>query len=175
MQELQETGLIPGLGRSSRGGDSNPLQYSCLGNPMDRGVWCATAHEVARISHVWVTKQNQQQGAHRCHLLFSSLWFQWVEIHLSKISTYFCPSSALWGHTADGFYLPEGDYPTPMLCSLQGDSVASEWKEILEYDWELLCCCPLPETCVGPETVILLGWAFSLEDIPHRDCPTKLL
>ena len=32
---------IPGLGRSPGGGDGNPLQYSCLGNPMDRGVWQA--------------------------------------------------------------------------------------------------------------------------------------
>jgi len=31
--------LIPGLGRSDREGNGNPLQYSCLGNPMDRGAW----------------------------------------------------------------------------------------------------------------------------------------
>ena len=37
---------IPGLGRSPGGGHGNPLQYSCLGNPMDRGVWQATAHGV---------------------------------------------------------------------------------------------------------------------------------
>ena len=34
-------GLIPGLGRSSGGGRGNPLQFSCLENPMDRGVWWA--------------------------------------------------------------------------------------------------------------------------------------
>ena len=34
--------LIPGLGRSPRGGHSNPLQYSCLENPKDRGAWQAT-------------------------------------------------------------------------------------------------------------------------------------
>ena len=32
-------GSIPGLGRASGEGNSNPLQYSCLGNPMDRGAW----------------------------------------------------------------------------------------------------------------------------------------
>ena len=37
-------GLIPGLGRSPGGGNSNPLQYSSLGNPMDRGAWWATVH-----------------------------------------------------------------------------------------------------------------------------------
>ena len=34
--------LIPGAGRSSEGGNGNPLQYSCLGKPMDRGTWQAT-------------------------------------------------------------------------------------------------------------------------------------
>jgi len=40
-------GLIPELGRSP-GGHSNPLQYSCLENPKDRGVWQATVHRVAK-------------------------------------------------------------------------------------------------------------------------------
>ena len=35
-----DTGLIPGLGRSPGGGNGNPLQCSCLENPMDRGAWC---------------------------------------------------------------------------------------------------------------------------------------
>ena len=39
-------GSIPGSGRSPGGGNGNPLQYSCLGNPMDRGAWWATAHGV---------------------------------------------------------------------------------------------------------------------------------
>ena len=34
-----KAGLIPGLGRSPEEGNDNPLQYSCLGNPMDRGAW----------------------------------------------------------------------------------------------------------------------------------------
>ena len=42
--------LIPGLGRSPREGHGNPLQYSCLGNPMDRGAWWAIAHGVAKES-----------------------------------------------------------------------------------------------------------------------------
>ena len=41
-----EVGLIPGLGRSTGEGNSNPLQYSCLGNPMDREAWWATVHGV---------------------------------------------------------------------------------------------------------------------------------
>ena len=41
-------GLISGWGRSPRGGHGNPLQYSCLQNPMDRGAWRATVHGVPR-------------------------------------------------------------------------------------------------------------------------------
>ena len=42
-----DVGLIHGLGRSPGGGHGNPLQYSCLGNPMDRGAWWAAVHGVA--------------------------------------------------------------------------------------------------------------------------------
>ena len=41
-------GLIPGLGRSPGGGHGNPLQYSCLENPMDRVTWQATVHRVTK-------------------------------------------------------------------------------------------------------------------------------
>ena len=40
--------LIPRLGKSPGEGNSNPLQYSCLGNPMDRGGWQATVHGVTK-------------------------------------------------------------------------------------------------------------------------------
>ena len=43
-----DLGSIPGLGRSPGEGNSNPLQYSCLENPMDRGAWQATVHGVAK-------------------------------------------------------------------------------------------------------------------------------
>ena len=48
-----EMGSIPGWGRSSRGGHGNPLQYSCLENPMDRGAWQATVDGVAK-SWTWL-------------------------------------------------------------------------------------------------------------------------
>ena len=43
-----DLGLIPGSGRSPGEGNGNPLQYSCLENPMDGGVWWATVHGVAK-------------------------------------------------------------------------------------------------------------------------------
>ena len=42
-------GLMPGLGRSLGEGHGNPLQYSCLENPMDSGAWRATVHGVAEL------------------------------------------------------------------------------------------------------------------------------
>ena len=45
---LRNTTSIPGSGRSPGGGHGNPPQYSCLENPMDRGAWWATVHEVAQ-------------------------------------------------------------------------------------------------------------------------------
>ena len=43
-----DTGLIPGLGRSPEEANGNPLQYSCLEKPRDRGVWQATVHGVTK-------------------------------------------------------------------------------------------------------------------------------
>ena len=43
-----DLGLILGSGRSPGEGNGNPLQYSCLGNPKDRGAWGATVHGVAK-------------------------------------------------------------------------------------------------------------------------------
>ena len=45
---LKRNRFIPGSGRSPGGGHGNPLQYSCLENPMDRGAWRATVHGVAK-------------------------------------------------------------------------------------------------------------------------------
>ena len=44
----RDLGLIPGSGRSTGEENGNPLQYSCLGNPMDRGAWQVTVYGVAK-------------------------------------------------------------------------------------------------------------------------------
>ena len=46
--DIRDLDSIPGLGRSPGGGHSNPLQYSCLENPMNRGAWQATVHRTAK-------------------------------------------------------------------------------------------------------------------------------
>ena len=44
--DAEDAGSVSGLGRSLGGGNGNPLQYSCLGNPVDKGAWWATVYRV---------------------------------------------------------------------------------------------------------------------------------
>ena len=60
--QAEDTGSIPGSGRSPGGRNSNPLQYSCLGNPMDRGAWRATVHEVTK--EMYTTKRINKSPHH---------------------------------------------------------------------------------------------------------------
>ena len=53
--DLRVTGSIPGSGRSPREGHSNPLQFSCLENPMNRGAWWAKVHRFAQ-SQIWLKR-----------------------------------------------------------------------------------------------------------------------
>ena len=53
---LGDVGLIPESGRSPGDGNGNLLQYSCLGNPMDRGAWKATVHRVTK-SQMWLNNK----------------------------------------------------------------------------------------------------------------------
>ena len=57
-----------GLGRSPGGGNGNPLQYSSLENPMDRGAWWATVHEVAKG---WARLSTHRESLQRTGLLTS--------------------------------------------------------------------------------------------------------
>ena len=53
--DTRDTGLIPESGRSPGGGNGNPLQYSCLENPMDRGAWQDTVHRITQSDMAEVT------------------------------------------------------------------------------------------------------------------------
>ena len=57
-----DSGSIPGLGTFPGGGNGNPLQYSCLENPMDRRAWWDTVHEVSKESDM--TKQLTHTHTH---------------------------------------------------------------------------------------------------------------
>ena len=54
-----DTGSIPGRGRPPREGNGNPLQYSCLGNLIDRGSWRATVHRVAK-TQTWMREREMK-------------------------------------------------------------------------------------------------------------------
>ena len=74
-----DMGSIPGLERSPRGGNGNPLQYSYLDNPMDRGAWWATAHGVAEsdaTEHTCMSVQNRWENRE-----------QMMSLHVSFILT----------------------------------------------------------------------------------------
>ena len=66
--DIIDTGLISGSGKSCAVGNDNPLQYSCLENPMDRGAWWATIHRVAK-SGTCLKRLNMQAGHPNEHLL----------------------------------------------------------------------------------------------------------
>ena len=62
-RDIRDVGSISGLGRSPAGRHGNPLQYSCLENPMDRGAWQAMVHRVAKSQ-----TQLKQFSMHVCIL-----------------------------------------------------------------------------------------------------------
>ena len=84
-----DTGSIPGLGSSSGEGNGNPLQYSCLGNPLDRGSWQATVHGGhKRVGHDWSTTTNTTSRLQSVQLLsrvqlFATLWTAARQVTLS--------------------------------------------------------------------------------------------
>ena len=59
--DLRDMGSIPGLGRSPGEGHGNPLQYSCLRSPIDRGAWQATVHGVAKS---WILLKQDSMHVH---------------------------------------------------------------------------------------------------------------
>ena len=71
--KVRDPGSIPGLGRSPAEGNGNPLQCSCLENPMDGGAWWATVHGVAkswtRLSDFTFTFLSHIREVFNCHLL----------------------------------------------------------------------------------------------------------
>ena len=81
-------GLIPGSGKSPRGGHGNPIQYSCLENSMDRGAWWAPIHGVAKS---WTRLKHLSRHACVLHLKFiylenlTSNLTSFVKIQKSKI------------------------------------------------------------------------------------------
>ena len=92
--DIRDKGSIP-LGRPSGGGHGNPLQYSCLENPMDRWAWWATVHRVAR-SGTWLKWLSTH--ASTCTTIKSCCWpsiTPWKEFGVDSRNETFCA----WGKT----------------------------------------------------------------------------
>ena len=68
--DIIDVGWIPGLGRSPGGRHGNPLQYSCLENPMDREAWWATVHGVAK-SWTWLKQLSMHVCTQQVHHFFA--------------------------------------------------------------------------------------------------------
>ena len=79
--QCRRHGSISRLGRSPGEGNGSPLQYSCLGNPMDRGAWWVTVHGVRRVQHNLATKQQQK-------IIQMSLFTKQKETHRHRKQTY---------------------------------------------------------------------------------------
>ena len=75
-----DVGLIPGSGRSPREGNGNPLQYSCLEKPMDRGAWRATVHRISKSQ-----TQPKWLGMH-AHTIANTL--RWFRAHMIYWNAY---------------------------------------------------------------------------------------
>ena len=109
--------LIPGSGRLPAGGSGNPLQYSCLENPMDSGSWWATVHGVAksqtRLSD-WALHKAQTG------IIFLFIYFHWRLITLQYCSG-FCHTSTWISHGCTCVPHPEPSshlppHPIPQGC-----------------------------------------------------------
>ena len=73
----RDLGSIPGLGRSPGEGNSNPFQYSCLENSIDRGVWQARSMGSKRIGHDWATTATSKSMDYRVHSLYCTFYGFW--------------------------------------------------------------------------------------------------
>ena len=98
----RDTDLIPGSGRSPGVGNGNPLQYSCLENPMDRGVWQATVYGSQRMGHnsacMW-TRAHAHTQTHSLHPYWSVslLWSsEWKAAQFQFRATMFPCKGAMW-------------------------------------------------------------------------------
>ena len=97
--DIRDEGLIPGLGRSPGRGNGNPLQCSCLENPMETGAWWATVHRVAK----------------------SWTWLKWLSTHtVPVLMKHMLLFSCYSGSNLQKNWTPLGSL---MDCSLPGSSV----------------------------------------------------
>ena len=78
--DIRDEGSTPGSGRSPAGGNGNPLQYSCLGNPVDGEAWWATSMGWQRVRHNWATEQAGMHDVNWYKNKFLHNWYWcWIQ------------------------------------------------------------------------------------------------
>ena len=87
--DVGDTGLIPGLGRSPGEGNGNPFQYSCLGNPSDRGTWWATVHGVTRVGLQQLKSDKKEWNLFACSEFTSEIEQSMLHSSLIVVKTLF--------------------------------------------------------------------------------------
>ena len=137
-----DPGSIPGSGRSPGEGNVNPLQYSCLENPMDRGPWPATVHGVARVGCNLVTKPPST----------SELLTFWL------VRNY--PVHCRMFSSIPGIYSPEvNGHPHPTVVTTKNVSGHSKWG----FPGALVVMNRLPIQEVSEVQVLSLDWEDPLQ------------
>ena len=132
--DTRDVGLIPRLGRSPGGGNGNPLQYSCLENPLDWGAWLATVHRVAK-SWIWLKwLSTYASGFSSIDWLGLLLGAGWLHLHLVlNLHTFKLSEKKR----------PHSQKPQLISCILSDavESLAHSWtnhclpKKMLDSDW----------------------------------------
>ena len=146
-----DTGSIPGLGRSPGKENGSPLQYSCLENPMDRGVWWFTVH---RVTKNWT--RLKRLSTHACVgscAIFGSVRITWngktPQLGLQNCLVMGNPSSP-WSPYPTSFSFPTPVHTHILELGVRIFKVAKWMKEEWERVWRsrLLAHCPTHQTLV---------------------------
>ena len=165
--DLRDTGSIPRSGGSPGGGHGDPLEYSCLENPMDKGAWGTIVHRVAQ-SHTWVKRLSTHTHTHIyihtyiffCRIFFIAGYYKVLNIALCctvNPCCYVIPRMSSWSTKPP---LPIGltrclwsEYMVYSILKVlrhfltvteQGVSSANIWvkqckKKCIHIDWEAAC------------------------------------
>ena len=128
MQEPQEAwapeGLIPGLGRSPGGGHGNPLQDSCLEDPMDRRAWRATEHRVVNsYSQTWLKQLTMHAHTHAALAIWPLCLQFWPPSAMQSP----CPGSAT--------SIQRSPFSSSFAPSYFCTSDISSWNDWVHYLW----------------------------------------
>ena len=136
-----DMGSVPGWGRSPGGGYGNPLQYSCLGNPMDRGPWRATVHGAAKSQ-----ARLKWLSTHTCKLYMEKVEVERFYLKLTKDP--FVPGP-------------------PAINKMSGSGVKLSGFRSLESFWAALC---LPFRPRKGKITVKIGFVWFCEEFCEFIC-----